>query len=60
MLANQITSALVSGQLDLNRVPSGSGIDFIFWPIMVGAFIYFVYVLTRKSPEEQRNKEEQK
>lgn len=60
MLANNFLLALQDGQIDLNRVPSGTGIDFIVWPAMVAAFIYFVYVLIRKTPQETRNKEEQK
>jgi hypothetical protein len=60
MLANKFLLALQGVQIDLNRVPSGTGIDFIVWPAMVAAFIYFVYVLIRKTPEEPRNKDEQK
>lgn len=60
MLANNFFQVLQEGQIDLNRVPSGTGIDFIVWPAMVAAFIYFVYVLIRKAPEENRNKDEQK
>jgi len=60
MLANNFFQVLQQGQIDLNRVPSGTGIDFIVWPAMVAAFIYFVYVLIRKTPEENRNKDEQK
>lgn len=60
MLANNFLLAIWSGQIDLNRVPSGTGIDFIVWPAMLAAFIYFVYVLIRKTPEENRNKDEQK
>ncbi|MEY3326854.1 MAG: hypothetical protein RL044_807 [Actinomycetota bacterium] len=60
MLANNFLLALQGGQIDLNRVPSGTGIDFIVWPAMVAAFIYFVYVLIRKTPDETRNKDEQK
>lgn len=60
MLANNFFQVLQQGQIDLNRVPSGTGIDFIVWPAMVAAFIYFVYVLIRKAPEENRNKDEQK
>jgi len=60
MLANNFFQVLQQGQIDLNRVPSGTGIGFIVWPAMVAAFIYFVYVLIRKAPEENRNKDEQK
>ena len=60
MLANNFLLAFQDGQIDLNRVPSGTGVDFIVWPAMVAAFIYFVYVLIRKTPEETRNKDEQK
>jgi len=57
MLANNFFQVLQQGQIDLNRVPSGTGIDFIVRPAMVAAFIYFVYVLIRKAPEENRNKD---
>jgi hypothetical protein len=60
MLANKFLLDLLGSQIELNRVPSGSGIDFIVWPAMVAAFVYFVYILIRKTPEETRNKDEQK
>lgn len=50
--------ALPLAQVDVNRIPSGTGIDFLVWPVMVAAFFYIVYVLIRKTPEEQRNKED--
>jgi hypothetical protein len=60
MLANFYLQAIQLGQIELNRVPSGTGIDFIAWPIMVAAFVYIVYTLIREDPEETRNKDEHK
>lgn len=58
MLLNRFAEPLANGQIELTRVPSGTGIDFLVWPIMLGAFAYIVYVLVRKSPAENRNKED--
>jgi hypothetical protein len=52
-------NALVTG-VDINRIPSGQGIDFLVWPLMIGAFAYIVYLTTRKNPSEKGNKEEEK
>lgn len=46
--------------VDINRIPSGQGIDFLVWPLMIGAFFYIVYLTTRKNPSEKGNKEEEK
>jgi hypothetical protein len=38
-------------------VPTGQGIDFLIWPVMIGAFIYIVYLTTRKNPSDKGNKD---
>jgi hypothetical protein len=38
-------------------VPTGQGIDFLIWPVMIGAFIYIVYLTTRKNPWDKGNKD---
>lgn len=55
MLSSSLT-ALLTANIEPNRVPTGSGIDFLVWPIMVGAFIYIVYLTTRKQPSDKGNK----
>jgi hypothetical protein len=47
-------------QVDVNRVPTGSGIDFLVWPIMAAAFAYIVYATTRKKPSDKGNKDSEK
>ncbi|MFZ9744714.1 MAG: hypothetical protein ACO3BY_04265 [Aquiluna sp.] len=48
---------LLAGEIELTRVPTGQGIDFLVWPIMIAAFFYIVYVTTRKKPSDKGNKE---
>jgi hypothetical protein len=47
----------MAGEIELTRVPTGQGIDFLVWPIMIAAFFYIVYVTTRKKPSDKGNKE---
>jgi hypothetical protein len=51
---------LFLSQVDVNRVPTGSGIDFLVWPIMAAAFAYIVYAATRKKPSDKGNKDQEK
>ncbi len=48
---------LLAGEIELTRVPTGQGIDFLVWPIMIAAFFYIVYMTTRKNPSDKGNKE---
>jgi hypothetical protein len=49
--------AAAATNFDVNRVPTGQGIDFLIWPVMIGAFIYIVYLTTRKNPSDKGNKD---
>jgi ABC-type transporter Mla maintaining outer membrane lipid asymmetry permease subunit MlaE len=60
MLPTSITTQLLTNQIDVMRVPSGSGIDFLVWPIMIAAFFYIVYLTTRKEPSDKGNKDNKK
>lgn len=57
MLSINHATPLLSGQIELIRVPTGSGIDFLVWPIMIAAFFYIVYLTTRKKPSDKGNKD---
>ena len=56
MLSTSITNQLLSNEIELIRVPTGSGIDFLVWPIMIAAFFYIVYLTTKKKPSDKGNK----
>lgn len=58
MLLNKLYGLLTNAPFEPNRIPSGTGIDFLVWPLMIAAFGYIIYVLIRKTPEEKRNKED--
>jgi hypothetical protein len=57
MLSTAITNQLLSNEIELIRVPTGSGIDFLVWPIMIAAFFYIVYLTTKKKPSDKGNKD---
>jgi hypothetical protein len=57
MLSTSITNQLLSNEIELIRVPTGSGIDFLVWPIMIAAFFYIVYLTTKKKPSDKGNKD---
>jgi hypothetical protein len=57
MLSTSFTALLTTAEIDVIRVPSGSGIDFLVWPVMIAAFFYIVYLTTRKNPPDKGNKD---
>ncbi len=57
MLSTSITNQLLGNEIELIRVPTGSGIDFLVWPIMIAAFFYIVYLTTKKKPSDKGNKD---
>lgn len=59
MLPTSITALLATAEVDVTRVPSGSGIDLLVWPIMIAAFIYIVYATTKKNPTNKGNKDKE-
>jgi hypothetical protein len=59
MLSITTFTPVITGQIELNRVPSGTGIDFLVWPAMIAAFVYIVYVTTRKKSSDKGNKDDQ-
>lgn len=48
---------ILANEIELIRVPTGSGIDFLVWPIMIAAFFYIVYATTRKKSSDKGNKD---
>ena len=57
MLSTSLTIQILSNEIELIRVPTGTGIDFLVWPIMIAAFFYIVYVTTRKKSSDKGNKD---
>lgn len=57
MLLAIAQAQLLAGEIELTRVPTGQGIDFLVWPVMIAAFFYIVYVTTRKKPSDKGNKD---
>jgi hypothetical protein len=57
MLSTHLITQWLASEIELIRVPTGSGIDFLVWPIMVAAFFYIVYLTTRRKPSDKGNKD---
>ena len=57
MLSTSLSTQILTNEIELIRVPTGSGIDFLVWPIMIAAFFYIVYVTTRKKSSDKGNKD---
>lgn len=44
--------------IDMNKIPSGSGIDFLVWPLMVIGFGLLIYYVVQNAPKDKDGKRE--
>jgi selenophosphate synthetase-related protein len=51
--------AVFTNDINLNKIPSGSGIDFLVWPLMVIGFGVLIYFVVQNAPKE-KNKDRDK
>ena len=45
--------AVFTNDINLNKIPSGSGIDFLVWPLMVIGFGVLIYYVVQNAPKEK-------
>lgn len=50
--------AAFTNDINLNKIPSGSGIDFLVWPLMVIGFGVLIYFVVQNAPKEKNKDSE--
>lgn len=54
-------SIIASGEfIDVNKIPAGTGIDFLVWPLMVIGFGVLIYYVVQNAPREKNKEGEDK
>lgn len=46
-------SLLATGEFNVNKIPAGSGIDFLVWPLMIIGFGVLIYYVVQNAPKEK-------
>lgn len=51
-------AVLTASDFNVNKIPTGSGIDFLVWPLMIIGFGVLIYYVVQNAPREKNQEAE--
>lgn len=51
-------AVLTTSDFNVNKIPTGSGIDFLVWPLMIIGFGVLIYYVVQNAPREKNQEAE--
>ena len=51
-------AVLASSDFNVNKIPTGSGIDFLVWPLMIIGFGVLIYFVVQNAPRDKNQEAE--